>query len=157
MDPIQGDLLSVHTAHLFESVWFSPAEENVALVDTLSDYVLENRPRMQCRPCSLTLSCVLSSSVSIYLSVSPTLSQTHTCHPTVRSVCDVWLAFLLNHYTIHWRAPTRRLFSECEWITFQYGLTIKGVQVFKQIPFMLSESSVTAQSGNMPLQRQDGI
>lgn len=91
------------------------------------------------------------------LSVCPSLplSLTYThMPPTVRSVSDVWLPFFLNHYTIHWRAPTRHLFSEREWITFQYCLTIKGVQVFKQIPFMLSESSVAPQSANMPLQRQ---
>lgn len=122
-------------------------------MDTLSDYVLENRPRMQCRACSLTLSCVLSFSLSICLSLPLSHKHTHM-PPTVRSVYDVWLPFLLNHHTIHWRAPSRHLFSECEWITFQYCLTIKGVQVFKQIPFMLSESPVTPQSANMPLQRR---
>ncbi len=110
---------------------------------------------MQCRACSLTLSCVLSFSLCLSVCLSLPLSHIHKhMPPTVRSVYDVWLPFLLNHYTIHWRAPTRHLFSECEWITFQYCLTIKGVQVFKQIPFMLSESSVTLQTANMPLQRQ---
>lgn len=128
----------LRTAHLYESVWFPPAEENEAQVDTLSHYVLENRPWMQCRACSIALSCVLSFPLSV-CHVVPFL-LTYTCTPpTVRSVYDVWMPFLLNDYTIHWG----HLFSECEWITFQYYVTIKGVQVFKQIRFMLSESSFT--------------
>lgn len=117
-------------------------------MDTLSDYVLENTPGMQ--RCPYSLMC------AVMLSVYPPVRLTFThMPPTVRSVCDVWLPFLLNHCAIHWRVPTtRHLFSECEWITFQCCLTIKGVQVFKQIPFMLSESSVTPRSANMPLQRR---
>lgn len=99
----------------------------------------------------LALSCVLSFPLSVCLSFFLTYIL---MPPTVRSVYDVSLPFLLNNNTIHWRALTRHLFSECEWITFQYCLTIKEVQVFKQIPYMLSESPVTPQSANMPLQSQ---
>lgn len=98
-------------------------------------------------------SCALPFPPSICLSLPLPHIRTHM-PPTVRSVYDVCLPFLLNHYTIHWRAPTRHLFSESEWITFQYCLTIKGVQVFKQTPFMLPESFVTLPSASMPLQSQ---
>lgn len=52
------------------------------------------------------LSCVLSCCLSACLSVS------HLCAPIVRSVCNVWLPFLLNNYAIHSRASTRQLFSQ---------------------------------------------
>lgn len=86
-------------AHRFESVWFPPAEENEAHADTLSDYVLENRLWMQhCSGSLVLFMCLVISSVclSLFFIYTP---------PTVRSVYDVWVPFLLNDYTIHWRAP----------------------------------------------------
>lgn len=106
---------------------------------------------MQCRACSLM--CIVIPSV--YVSVCLFLFLTYALMPpTVRSVYDVWLPFLLNYNAIHSRALARHLFSDCEWITFQFSLTIKEVQVFKQIPFMLLENSVTQHSANMSLERQ---
>lgn len=149
-----GETCCLRTAHLYKSVWFSPAEEK----RSSSGHAVRlcfGKQAKDAMPCLLAHSLMCIVILSVYLSVCLSLSLTHThTPPTVRSFCDVCLPFLLNHYTIHWRAPTRHLFSECEWITFQYCLTMKGVQVFKQIPFMLSESSVTPQSANMPLQKQ---
>lgn len=70
-------------------------------MDVLSDFVLENR-------LGDALMCILMLSVclSVYLSLF------HSCAPIVRSVCNVWLPFLLNNYAIHSRASTRQLFSQ---------------------------------------------
>lgn len=70
-------------------------------MDVLSDFVLENRP-------GDALMCIVMLSVCLSVCLSPF----HSCAPIVRSVCKVWLPFLLNNYAIHSRASTRQLFSQ---------------------------------------------
>lgn len=84
-----GDLQSA-TAHLLKSVWFSPAEENVAQVDTLSDNVFENRPRMGCL---LTLLCIVVLSVDLPFFFFPFLTCAHKQPPTERSVCTITIQY----------------------------------------------------------------
>lgn len=97
MDLIQGDLLSADSTPL-ESVLFSPAEENIAQVDTLSDYVFQNRPRMQRCACSLTRvhchSIRLSACFCLFLFLSHAHTHTHC------KIC-LWCQAALSLESLH--------------------------------------------------------
>lgn len=94
-----GETDCLWTAHLPKSICFAPTEANVAPMNALSDFVLENRMGR--------LSCVFSSCLPAFLTVC--LFSLHLCTSIESTVCDVWLPFLLNNYTIHLRASGRTL------------------------------------------------
>ncbi len=156
MDLIQGDLLSANSTPPRVCLVFSCRGKRSS-----SGHTVRLCSGKQAKEAMLSLHahsfmCIIILSVCLSVCLSLCLTYRHM-PPTVRSVCDVWLPFLLNHYTIHRRAPTKHLFSQCEWITFQCCLTIKGVQVFKQIPFMLSEKLCHTAVCQYATTKADGI
>lgn len=110
----------------------------------LSDYVLQNRPKMQCRACLLIL--------SVYFFVSLSYTHTHATH------CKIFLWSLAAppleslHNTLESTHQTLVLWVLVYHFPILYNHE-RGSSVL-QIPFMLSENSVTMQPANMPLQEQ---
>lgn len=145
MDLIQGDFLSVNRTPLWVCLVFSCRRKLSS-----SGHTVRLCFRKQAKDAMLCLlSHVYCHSLCLSVCLSLPLPQTNTLMPpTVRSVYD-GCPFLLNHNTIHWRALTRHLFTECEWITFQFCSTIKGVQAFKADTFYVVGKSMSHH--NLPI------